>query len=137
MTKFLQAKESISPEVKAYVQNLAQIVQQIPQEYSVQKENMKSMDYAGQLTRQTLSLTTKKDPNNLKSYMDLLKAWRGMGGAQDYVLAQCHMITRKLAQEAGYEGVKNAKTAALAAEIGARCRQVLRSPDSYEIWGDY
>lgn len=137
LIKFLQEKRSSSPELKAYVDSLEQIAQKIPQEYNVQKPNMGSPEYAAQLTRQTLALTSKKDSNNLKAYLELLKAWRAMGGAQDYVLAQCHSISRKLGQEAGYGGVTQAKAIVLAEEIRARCRQILRNPDGYEIWADY
>ena len=135
--KFLQAKAGSSPDLKAYVDSLEEIAQQIPQEYSVQKENMGSPEYAGQLTRQTLALTSRRDPNNLKAYMELLKAWRAMGGAQDYVLAQCHTLTRKLHQEAGYRCVNQPEAVILAEAIRARCRQILRNPDGYEIWADY
>ena len=137
LTKFLRAKGNASPELKAYVDSLDQIAQQIPQEYSVQQENMKSMEFAADLTRQTMALTSRKDPNNLKAYMELLKTWRAMGGAQDYIVAQCHMITRKLSQEAGYGCVNQPKAAALASEIRARCKQCLRNPDGYEIWANY
>jgi hypothetical protein len=119
------------------LESLEQIAAQIPHEYEVQKENMKSLDYAGELTRQTLALTSKKEPTNLKAYMDLLKAWRAMGGAQDYVVAQCHTITRKLFQEAGYGCVSQPKAVALAEEIRKRCRQCLRNADGYEIWAEY
>src|SRR5207245_4187479 len=88
---------------------------------------MKSPEYVQDLTRQTLALTSGKDPKNLNAYMELLKAWRAMGGAQDYVVAQCHTITRKLFQEAGYGCVNDAKAATVAQEIRARCRQVLRN----------
>ena len=90
-----------------------------------------------ELTRQTMSLTGSKGTNNLAAYMDLLKAWRAMGGAQDYVVAQCHTIARKLFQEAGYGCVNEARAVAVAQEIRARCRQVLRNPDGYEIWANY
>jgi hypothetical protein len=60
-----------------------------------------------------------------------------MGGAQDYVLAQCHTITRKLCQEAGYVCAVQPKTVELAREVRARCRPVLRNPDGYEIWANY
>jgi hypothetical protein len=69
--------------------------------------------------------------------MDLLKAWRAMGGAQDYLVAQCHAITRKLAQEAGYECVHQANAVELAQDIRARCKSILRNPDGYEIWAEY
>jgi hypothetical protein len=137
MIQFLQAKAKASPELKPYLESLELIVQQIPQEYSVQKENMKSPEHVAELTRQTLALTANKTTNNLAAYMELLKAWRAMGGAQDYVVAQCHTITRKLFQEAGYGCVNDAKAVSEAQEIRARCRQVLRNPDGYEIWANY
>jgi len=137
MIQFLRAKQIAAAELKPFLESLEQIVQQIPQEYDVQKENMKSLDHAGELTRQTLALTASKSTNNLPAYMDLLKAWRAMGGAQDYVVAQCHTITRKLFQEAGYGCVNDPKTLPVAREIRARCRQVLRNPDGYEIWANY
>ncbi len=135
--QFLQAKGNSAPELKLFLESLEPIAQQIPQEYSVQKENMKSLEYADELTRQTMALTRRKEPNNLKAYMDLLKAWRTMGGAQDYVVAQCHAITRKLAQQAGYGCVSEPKAVAVAEEIRRRCKQTLRNADGYEIWAEY
>ena len=137
MIQFLRTQGTAVPELKPYLERLEQVVQQISQEYNVQKENMKSPEHAGELTRQTLALTGSKSTNNLPAYMELLKAWRAMGGAQDYVVAQCHTITRKLFQEAGYGCVTDSKAVAVAQEVQARCRQVLRNPDGYEIWADY
>ena len=134
---YLQAQESSSPDLKPFFEGLEQIAQQIPQEYAVQKENMKSPEYVRELTSRTLALTSAKDPNNLNAYMELLKAWRGMGGAQDYVVAQCHTITRKLCQEAGYGCADLPKAIDVAREIRSRCRQALRNPDGYEIWANY
>ncbi len=137
MLEFLRANGIAAPELKPFLESMEQIAQQIPQEYSVQKENMKSPEHASELTRQTMALTVSKGTNNLPAYMELLKAWRAMGGAQDYLVAQCHTITRKLFQEAGYGCVNEAKAVDVAHEIRARCRQVLRNPDGYEIWADY
>jgi hypothetical protein len=134
---FFSQKATASPELKPYLDGLAQIAAQIEEEYKVQQENMKSFAYADELTQQTLKLCDNKEPKNLKAYMELLKAWRGMGGAQDYVLAQCHTITRKLCQVAGHTCTGGVEAATLAAEIRARCRQCLRHPDGYEIWADY
>ena len=97
---------------------------------------MRSLDYAGELTQQTLVLTSKKDPNNLKAYMELLKAWRAMGGAQDYVLAQCHTITRKLFKRQGM-AVCISPPRGTRRRNQSACRQTLRNPDGYEIWADY
>ncbi|SPE52936.1 hypothetical protein SBV1_1620004 [Verrucomicrobia bacterium] len=134
---FLEANETSSPDLKPYLDNLEQIARRIPKEYRVQEDNMKSFEYADNLARQTIALTLTQDTNHLKTCLDLGAAWREMGGAQDYVLAQCHAITRKLCQEAGYGCVNQPKAAALAEEIRTRCRQCLRNPDGYEIWADY
>jgi hypothetical protein len=137
MIRFLQASQGSSPQLKPYVAGLIEIIQQIPQEYSAQRENMKSLDYAEQLTRRTVALTQSKSPGNLAAFMELLKDWRAMGGSQDYVLAHCHMVTRKLNQEAGYGCAEVPEALAVAEEVRSRCRQVLRNPDGYEIWADY
>jgi len=133
----LKASATASPELKPYVENLEQIARQIPEECSVQKENMKSLAHADDLARKTLALASKSDTNNIKAYMELLDAWREMGGAQDYVVARCHEIARQLCQQAGYGCVSQPKAVALAQEIRARCRACLRNPDGYEIWADY
>ena len=96
-----------------------------------------SPEHVTELTRKTLSLTSSKSTNNLPAYMELLKAWRAMGGAQDYVVAQCHMIARKLFQDAGYGCANDAKAVPVAQEVRTRCKQILRNPDGYEIWADY
>jgi hypothetical protein len=84
-----------------------------------------------------MALTGRKDPGNLKNYLELLKQWRGMGGAQDSYVGQCHVIARQLFQEAGYRSLTQPKALEIAGEIRRRCRGVLRNPDGYEIWGDY
>lgn len=137
LTQHLRTKGQAAPDLKPFLENLEQIVQVIPQECDVQKENMKSLDHAADLAKQTMALTSKVDPDNLKTYAALMKAWRGMGGAQDYVLAQCHTVTRKLYQEAGFTCAELPKAVAAAEDIRARCRQVLRNADGYEIWADY
>ncbi len=137
MIAFLKSKESGAAEIKSFAEAMEQIVQQIPQGYEVQKENMKSLEHAAELTRQTMALTGSSSPKNLAAYKDLLKAWRAMGGAQDSMIAQCHTIARSLFQEAGLASVTEPKVLAFALEVRARCRQVLRNPDGYEIWPNY
>ncbi len=137
MIEFLRVEGISHPVLKPYLESLAHVAQQIPQEYSVQKDNMKSLDRARDLAGKTVALAAKKDPNNLKAYLALLQAWRAMGGAQDYFLAQCHTITRKLSQEAGYGCVGTPEAVAVAKEVRSRCRQILRNPDGYEIWPNY
>ncbi len=137
LLEFLESSAKSSPGLRAYLEGLGQTARRIGEEYDVQKENMKSFAYADDLARQTLALTSKQDTNNVKVYMELLKAWRGMGGAQDYVVAQCHTIARKLAQDAGYGAVTDATAVPLARQIRARCRQALRNADGYEIWAEY
>ena len=77
------------------------------------------------------------DDKNRAAFKELLTAWRGMGGAQDYVVAQCHVLTRKLYQTASYGCLNLPEAMDLAQEVRKRCRQALRNPDGYEIWPDY
>jgi len=137
MVKFLQAIGGSSPELKPYLDGLEGIAQQIPQEYAVQQENIKSLEYADELSRKTKALTARKDPQNLPTYKDLSEKWRAMGGAQDGLLGQYHVIVRKLCQEAGYGCVDQPKAVDVAQEIRRRCRLVLRNPDGYEVWPNY
>lgn len=134
---YLRVQAVSHPELAPYLTGLEQTVQQIPEEYEVQKENVKSMPYVEELVQRTMALTGKQAEGNLETYMDLLKDWRAMGGAQDYVVARYHMIARQLAQEAGYGCADQAEALAVALEIRSRCKQVLRNPDGYEIWSDY
>lgn len=137
MLEFLRATANTTPELKPFCAILETTVQRIPEEYLVQKENMQSLAYAQELTRRTLALTTRRSSGNLAAYMELLNAWRAMGGAQDYVVAQCHTIARQLFQEAGYRGVTDPAAVVVARQVRAQCRQVLRNADGYEIWANY
>jgi hypothetical protein len=137
MSKFLRTTADTQPELKAYFDGLTQIVQKIPEEYEVQKENIKSLGYADELSRKTLALLQKKDPKNLQTCLDLGKDWRGMGGAQDGLLAEYHIIVRRLFQETSYGCITQPKAVDVAREIRNRCRQCLRNPDGYEIWPNY
>jgi hypothetical protein len=137
LLKTIQEKRKSSPDLKPFLDSLEEIAQAIPQECELQKENMKTFDYADGLTKKTMELTSKKDPDNVKAYMELLKAWRAMGGSQDSVLAKCHIIARNLSRAAGYGCGSQPQAVPLAEEVRARCRQILRNPDGYEIWADY
>ncbi len=137
LLNYLRIQDKTAPDLKPYLAKMIQIVQQISTEYNVQKENMKSLDYARELAKKTVTLAGARSPENVQAYLQLGKDWRAMGGAQDYVLAQCHAITRKLFQEAGYGVATQPHAADLAQEIRARARRVLRNPDGYEIWANY
>lgn len=137
LIRYLESTAAATPALKPWCDELTATVQQIPQECAVQKENMQSLDHAADLTRRTMALTAKSSPDNLKAYKELLDAWRAMGGAQDYVVAKCHLVARQLFQDAGYGCGNEVAALALAREVRARCRGVLRNPDGYEIWADY
>jgi hypothetical protein len=137
MLKFLRAAAGAQPDLKEYVGGLAQIVQRIPDLYEVQKENIKSLAYTDELSHKTLALLQKKDPKNLPTCLELGKNWRAMGGAQDGILAEYHVIVRKLFQEASYGCLTEPEAVEPAREIRRRCRQCLRNPDGYEIWPNY
>ncbi|MFC1636906.1 hypothetical protein ACFL5Z_18945 [Planctomycetota bacterium] len=137
MLTFLNQARRSHPDLKPYLDSIESITQEIIEEHNRVKENIKSLKYTDELTKQTKALTRKKAPKNLPTYVDLSKKWRAMGGAQDDLVAQCHRITRKLYQEAGYRCVNQPKAVDIAEQIRARCRQCLRNPDGYEIWPNY
>jgi len=137
MLKFLNQTRKSNPGLNPFLDSMESITQEITNDYNRSKENIKTLTYMDALTKQTKALTRTKDPKNLPAYEDLSKKWRAMGGAQDDLVAQCHRITRKLYQEAGYRCVDQPKAVEIAEQIRTRCRQCLRNPDGYEIWPDY
>ena len=137
MMEFLNQARKSASDLKPYLDKMEEVVQEIPQEYQSKQELIMSLKYAGELARQTKALTAKKEPGNLKAYEDLGIKWRRMGGAQDDLVAQCHRITRKLFQEAGYGCTDSPKAVEIAEQVRARCRECLRNSDGYEIWPDY
>lgn len=137
MIEFLDATGKSAADLKPFLDDMRAIVQEIPQQYTRHRENMKTLAYASDLARKTKALTQRKSPGNLPTYLELGKQWRAMGGAQDNVIARYHSVTRKLSQEAGYRCVGQPEAVEIAQEIRRRCRQCLRNADGYEIWPDY
>ncbi len=135
--KFLRVTARSSADLRPFLDSLEQTAQQILQEYDVQKENIKSLRYAEELARKTTALTRRKSPRNLPTCLEFSKEWRAMGGAQDGLLAEYHVIGRRLFQDAGYGCANRPGAVELAQEVRRRCRQCLRNPDGYEIWPDY
>ena len=137
MTEFLNKTRKTAADLKPYLDKMEQIVQEIPKEYQSKQELIMSLEYTDELARQTKALTRKKQPGNLKAYEELSMKWRRMGGAQDDLVAQCHRITRKLLQQAGYGCTSSPKAVEIAQQIITRCKKCLRNADGYEIWADY
>ena len=137
MMVFLNRTQKSAGELKPYLDRMEKIVQEIPQEYRRQEELIMNLKYSDELAQQTKALARKKGPGNRPAYTELSKKWRRMGGAQDDLVAQCHRITRKLFQEAGYGCTSSPKAVAIAQQIRTRCTKCLRNADGYEIWVDY
>jgi hypothetical protein len=137
MIEFLNQMRKSTGDLKPYLDKMEEIVQEIPREYQSKLEIIKSLKYTGELAQQTKALTLNKQPSNLKAYEDLSIKWRRMGGAQDDLVAQCHRITRKLLQQAGYGCTSSPKAVEVAQQIIKRCKKCLRNSDGYEIWADY
>jgi len=137
MMKFLNLTRKSNPDLKPFLNSMEAITRQILQEYSRQRENIKTLEYADELARKTKALTQKKAPKNLPTFLDLSKKWREMGGAQDSLIGKFHSMTRRLFQEAGYSCVNQPQAVKIAEEIRKRCKKCLRNPDGYEIWPNY
>jgi len=137
MIDFLNQTRQSDDELKLFLNRMEAIVQEIPQQYQNKQELITNLEYTDELARQTKALTQKKQPDNLKAYEELGIKWRRMGGAQDDLVAQCHRITRKLLQQAGYGCTSSPKAVEVALQIITRCKKCLRNSDGYEIWADY
>jgi hypothetical protein len=137
MMSFLNLQGKANPDLEPFVNSMKTITQEIPLEYSRQRENIETLEYAHELAGKTKALTEKKHPQSLRTYLALGEQWRAMGGAQDELIAKFHSITRKLFQEAGYGCVNQPEALEMAGELRRRCRKCLRNPDGYEIWPDY
>ena len=135
--EFLNQTRRTAGELKPLLDRMEAIVQEIPQEYQSKQELIMSLEYTDELAQQTKALTLKKEPGNLPAYEDLSMKWRRMGGAQDDLVAQCHRITRKLLQQAGYGCTSSPEAVEIAQQIITRCKKCLRNSDGYEIWADY
>jgi hypothetical protein len=137
MIAFLNQTRRSASELKLFLDRMEAIVQEITKEYQSKQELIMSLEYTDELAQQTKALTQKKQPENLKAYEDLSMKWRRMGGAQDDLVAQCHRITRKLLQQAGYGCTSSPKATEIAQQIITRCKKCLRNADGYEIWANY
>ena len=137
MKEFLNQTRRTAGELKLFLDRMEAIVQEIPKEYQSKQELIMSLEYMDELAQQTKALTQKKKSGNLKAYEELSMKWRRMGGAQDDLVAQCHRITRKLLQQAGYGCTSSPKAVEIAQQIITRCKKCLRNADGYEIWADY
>ena len=73
LSRFLTTAKTATPAMRDYLEQLEPIVARIPEEYSVQKENMKSLEHAKVLAHQTQTqtLASRKGANNLEAYMEL------------------------------------------------------------------
>ena len=137
MMKYLDQTSRARPDLKAFIDDMRAITQEIIQEHERQRENMKTLAYTDELARQTKALTLRKDPGNRARFRDLKMKWRGVGGTQDTLVRTFHTTTRKLFQQAGYGCAGRPEAVDVADEIRNLCRQCLRNPDGYEIWPNY
>ena len=138
MIAFLAKTKKSTPGLAAYTDAMAEIAQEILDEYEHAKDRMKTLQHVKDvLAVETRALCEKHEPGNMAKFQDLKQRWRRVGGTQDDMVRKCHTISRSLFQQAAYAYMTQPKAGDTAREIRSRCRQILRNPDSYEIWGKY
>jgi hypothetical protein len=134
---FLNLERKSNPDLKPFLDSMETIIQEMLQEHSRARENMKTLDYVAELARMSKALAQKKDPNNLRTMLDFSNKWRDIGSAQDSLVVTLHSMTRNLFQESGYGCVNQPETMEIAKKIRSRCKECLRNPYDFEIWPDY
>ncbi|MBT4482689.1 MAG: hypothetical protein HOC71_03315 [Candidatus Latescibacteria bacterium] len=137
MVKYLALMKRDKPGLKTFLDKMESITKEIITVYDNEKENLKNLEYAGELARETEALIHKKSPDNFEAFMKLTEKWTGMGGAIDDLNRKHHTLTRKLFQEAGYSCVTQHENVKIAEEIRTRAIKCLRRPNRYEIWTNY
>ena len=137
MIRYLADMKNENPGSKAFLDEMETITREILTAYEIEKENLKDLDYAAVLAKETEALLYNKSTDNYKAFLTVQKKWTGMGGAIDDLNRKHHTLTRTLFQEAGYRCVGNSETVEIAREIRKRAIQCLRRPNRYEIWMDY
>jgi hypothetical protein len=137
MMEFLALTKEDKPELKPFLDRIEDIAREIIAAYEHEKENIKEIEYAEKLAKETQALTQRENPDNFAAFMKLKGEWTGMGGAVDDLNRKLHTLTRKLFQEAGYSCVGQRETVEIAEEIRRRTMKCLRRPGNYEIWSNY
>ncbi|MFC1509426.1 hypothetical protein ACFL60_07065 [Candidatus Omnitrophota bacterium] len=137
MIRYLASMKKDKPGSKVFLDEMETIIKEIIAAYEIEKENLKDLDYAAVLAKETEALLHNKSTDNYKAFLTVQKKWTGMGGAIDDLNRKHHTLTRKLFQEAGYRCVGNHETVEIARKIRTRAIQCLRRPNRYEIWMGY
>jgi len=137
MIEFLASAKKEKPELTQFLDEMESIAGELIAAFEHEKENIKDLDYARQLAKETRALTQKKSPDNLNAFLELKGKWIGMGGAVDDLNRKLHTITRKLFQQAGYNCVERRETVEMAEKIRKKTIRCLRKPGYYEIWSNY
>jgi len=137
MIDFLTLMKKDKPELKPFLDEMENITRELITEYHLQKENIKTLEYAQELGKKTEALTQRQHSDNYSIFLKQKGKWTGMGGSLECLVRKLNTITRKLFQEAGYGCVKQPEAVQLAEEIRRRVLKHLRKPRQYEIWSDY
>ncbi|MFC1607318.1 hypothetical protein ACFL47_05045 [Candidatus Latescibacterota bacterium] len=137
MMEFLTLMKKNNPDSTPFLDKMESITREIINVYDNEKENLKNLEYAAVLAKETEALSQKKSPDNYDAFLKLSEKWTGMGGAIDDLNRKHHTLTRQLFQEAGYSCVQQHETVIIAEEIRERTVECLRKPNRYEIWINY
>ncbi len=137
MIKYLDLMKKDKSGSKAFLDKMESITKEIITAYDNEKENLKDLEYAAVLAKETEALIHNKSSDNFDAFNKLTKKWTGMGGAIDDLNRKHHTLTRTLFQEAGYSCVAHHENVVIAEEIRKRAIKCLRRPNRYEIWMNY
>jgi hypothetical protein len=129
MLQFLQAKGSASPELKPFLERLEQTVRKSRRNTTRRRKTCSRLKYAADLTRQDDGPHLEQQPKQSDHLRAVAQGMEEKWAARRIpVVAQCHVITRSLFQEAGYGCVNEPKAVAWQTKSGraaSRCSGIL------------
>ena len=134
MLAYLETAKQEKPGLKSFIEEMVQATGEFTEAYHAQKENIKTLEFAEELGKETAALTRDRRPGNLAAFLKLKGKWTGMGGALEGMVRRLHTVGRDLSQRAGCGCVEQPEAVELAREIRRRVTRHLRNPIGYEMW---
>ncbi len=130
--QFLKARAATEPKVAGAASRLLGLVEEFEGVYQGAMPPA-SLGEVRQWTAEFNTLAREVRPGNDKKFDAVAEKCRSVSGNQDDLLRDLSVLVIRLAEKAAQEAVHSPEHAALAREVIARTRQILRNPTPLEV----
>jgi hypothetical protein len=130
--QFLKARAAAEPKIADAASRLLGLVEEFEGVYQGAMPTA-SLGEVRQWTAEFNSLAREVRPGNDKKFDAVAEKCRSVSGNQDDLVRDLSVLVIRLAEKAAQEAVQSPEHAALAREVVARARQILRNPTPLEV----